>query len=329
MEPSKTTLTPEQMELYKSILNDYERTRNMTEAEKELLILEITTSTFMDLLCDWAFKHVFGHNKENLMLLLNDILPEKVVDIEYDPNESDKNRPHDKQIIMDVICHTKDRSFIVEMQKSRKGDLKNRLLYYGAASLTRQLKPKDGYNRIVPVYVICFMTFTLLHQENQLIYRYKMREIDTGELYGNQLTIFLCELPRFKSSPGRKMNPVEEWFDILTNMRNFAQKPDNIDERFDGIFEASKMRGLKDKETLQYLRAMITEEEKQEIRAGSYEYGFEEGMQQGMQQGIAQGQEQGKAEANRAIAKNLFSSGVSIDIIVSATGLSEEEIRAL
>ena len=329
MVPAKPTLTSEQMELYKSILNEFERTRNMTEAEKELLILEITTSTYMDLLCDWAFKHVFGHNKENLMLLLNDILPEKVIDIEYDPNESDKNRPHDKQIIMDVICHTRDRSFIVEMQKSRKGDHKNRLFYYGAASLTRQLKPKDGYNKIVPVYVICFMTFTLLHQENQLIYRYKMREIDTGELYGNQLTIYLCELPRFKSSPGMKMNPVEEWFDILTNMRNFASRPANIDERFNRIFESCRMGGLKDKETQQYLRAMITEEEKQEIRAGSYEYGFEEGMQQGIEQGIAQGQEQGRAEAKRITAKNLLSSGVSMDIIVSATGLSEEVIRAL
>ena len=313
MDSSKTTLTTKQMDLYKSILNEFERTRSMTEAEKELLILEITSATYIDLLCDWAFKHVFGHNKENLMMLLNDILPEKVIDIEYDPNESDKDRPSDKHIIMDVICHTKDRSFIVEMQKSRKGDFKNRLFYYGAASITRQLKPRDSYDSIVPVYVICFMTFKLLHRENQLIYRYKMKEVDTGELYGNQLTVCLCELPRFKSMPERKMNPVEEWFDILTNMRNFASKPANVDERFNPIFEACRLGGLKDKESLQYFRAMLTEEEKQEIRAGSYEYGFEEGM----------------TKKSSEIAKNLLSSGVAMEIIVSATGLSEEEVKAL
>ena len=325
MEPSKTTLTPEQMDLYKSILNEFEQSRDMTEAEKELLILNITTSTYRDLLCDWAFKHVFGHNKENLMLLLNDILPEEVIDIEYDPNESDKNRPHDKQIIMDVICHTKDRSFIVEMQKSRKGDLKNRLLYYGAASLTRQLKPKDGYDKIVPVYVICFANFKLLHEENQLIYRYKMREIDTGELYGNQLTIFLCELPRFVNTPGKKLNPVEVWFDMLRNMRTFASRPDNIDERYESIFESCRMGGLKDKETLQYLRAMITEEEKQEIRAGSYEYGVEEGMQQGIEQGMERGLKQGL----ETVARTMLARNMPVGEISSLTGLSEEQVRAL
>ena len=324
MESSKTTLTPEQMDLYKSILNEFERTRNMTEAEKELLILEITTSTYMDLLCDWAFKHVFGHNKENLLLLLNDILPEEVIDIEYDPNESDKNRPHDKQIIMDVICHTKDRSFIVEMQKSRKMDLKNRLFYYGAASLTRQLKPKDGYDKIVPVYVICFSNFKLLHKEDQLIYRYKMQEIKTHELYGNQLTIFLCELPRFVNTPGKKLNPVEVWFDMLRNMRTFASRPDNIDERYESIFESCRMGGLKDKETLQYLRAMITEEEKQEIRAGSYEYGFEEGMQQGMEKGMEKGMER---ERQSTISR-LLAYGMSPEEIAKALNVTLEEIAA-
>ena len=113
--------------------------------------------------------------------------------------------------------------------------------------------------------------------------------------------------------PERKMNPVEEWFDILTNMRIFASKPANVDERFNPIFEACRLGGLKDKESLQYFRAMLTEEEKQEIRAGSYEYGFEEGM----------------TKKSSEIAKNLLSSGVAMEIIVSATGLSEEEVKAL
>lgn len=43
------------------------------------------------------------------MLLLNDFLPEEIIDIEYEPNESDIFREEDKQVIMDVICHTKDR----------------------------------------------------------------------------------------------------------------------------------------------------------------------------------------------------------------------------
>ena len=44
---------------------------------------------------------------------------------------------------------------------------------------------------------------------------------------------------------------------------------------------------------------------------------------------MEKGLEQGKAEANRITAKRLLSSGVAMEIIVSATGLTEEQIRAL
>ena len=66
---------------------------------------------------------------------------------------------------------------------------------------------------------------------------------------------------------------------------------------------------------------MITEEEKQEIRAGSYEYGFEEGMQEGMQQGMKQGLE--------TVAKTMLARNMPVGEITSLTGLSEDQIRAL
>lgn len=262
---SQTTLTQEQFNLFLSILNEYENYRPLSKEEKEDLILQITSTTYIDLLCDWAFKHVFGHNKENLMLLLNDFLPEEIIDIEYDPNETDIFRGEDKQVIMDVICHTKDRKFIVEMQKSGSNEFRNRMLFYGASSLVRQLKSGDGYDQLVPVYVICFMNFRLMHDTDQLVYRYQVREQETGELYGHQLSIYLCELPRWIKTLEEAKTPIEEWFDILQNMCNFAQKPSNVNSRYDSIFAACQQGHLKTKELEQYFRAMITEREEQSI----------------------------------------------------------------
>ena len=62
-------LTPRQRETYISIINEYEKLRNLSEREKEALIDDITGTTFIDITSDWAFRHVFGHNKENLMSL--------------------------------------------------------------------------------------------------------------------------------------------------------------------------------------------------------------------------------------------------------------------
>ena len=310
---SRSRLSREQFNLFLSILNEYEKYRSLSKEEKEDLILQITSTTFIDLLCDWAFKHVFGHNKENLMLLLNDFLPEEIIDIEYDPNETDLFRGEDRQVIMDVICHTKDRKFIVEMQKSGSNEFRNRMLFYGAASITRQLSPGDGYDKLVPVYVICFMNFRLMHDTDQLVYRYQIREQDSGELFGQQMSIYLCELPRWVKPLEEACNPIEEWFDILQNMPNFAQKPTTVSSRYDSIFTACQQGRLKTKELEQYFRAMVTEKEEQGIAAFYKEEGFREG----------------KAEGKIEVAKAMLCQEEPLDKIIAYTGLSKEEIDSL
>ena len=314
---SELKLTKEQYNRFLAILDDYDKYRHLSKEEKEDLILQITSSTFIDLLCDWAFKHVFGHNKENLMLLLNDFLPEEIIDVEYEPNETDIFRGEDRQVIMDVICHTKDRKFIVEMQKSGSNEFRNRMIYYGAASLTRQLKPGDGYDKLVPVYVICFMNFRLIHDTDQLVYRYQVREQDSGELYGQQLSIYLCELPRWVKPLEEAKTPIEEWFDILQNMSTFAKKPASVNSRYDPIFAACRQGRLQKKELEQYFRAMVTEREQQGIAAFYREEGFREGVADG------------EVKERVRIAKQLLNNGVLVSTIVSSTGLTEAEVLAL
>ena len=108
------------------MMDKYSRIRCLSREEKEDLILRITTSEYIDLMCDWAFKHVFGHNKDYLMMLLNDFLPVRIVgidEVQYDPNEVDTFKGDDKQVIMDVLCHTETGHIIVEMQKSLGRDI--------------------------------------------------------------------------------------------------------------------------------------------------------------------------------------------------------------
>lgn len=50
---------------------------------------------------------------------------------------------------------------------------------------------------------------------------------------------------------------------------------------------------------------------------------------EGREEGRAEGRKEGRAEERMELARKFKSSGVSIDIIANATGLSEEEINAL
>ena len=57
--------------------------------------------------------------------------------------------------------------------------------------------------------------------------------------------------------------------------------------------------------------------------------GRAEGMAEGMEKGMVKGKAEGEKEAKETIAANLLSLGVSVETIVQASGLSEEEIENL
>ena len=109
------------------------------------------------------------------------------------------------------------------------------------------------------------------------------------------------------------MNPVENWFYILRNCRNFAHKPEGMDPRYDHIIEAAKTNLVPDKERTQYLRAMLSDYDKKDIADAYFEDGYEKGM-----------------EANRLeTAKKMLEKSLDMQLISECTGLSLEQVEAL
>lgn len=254
------------------------------------------------------------------MMLLNDFLPVNIVgidEIQYDPNEVDTFKGDDKHVIMDVLCHTETEHIIVEMQKSKNNEFRNRMVYYGGCMISRQLKPGDKYDKLKPVYVVCFMNFRLLHQTDQLVYRYQLREKDSHELFGDQLAVYLCELPRFVKEEDRPLNPIEEWFDLLQNMTKFVGRPKNVNKRFDSILEDCRQNRLDAKEREQYFNAMISEHEEQSIAAAYKEEGFLEGIEKG---------EDNKA---KEIARRMLSRKMPIPDVAELVGMEVSEVEKL
>ena len=338
----KYELTPEQLAQYIAVLDAVETYRDLSDEEKEKIVRKIMDHPYMDLCNDWAFKHVFRDLKL-VKMLLEDVLPEEIVsvepleDLEAIPNEIDRLRPDDKNIIMDVLVKTKDdREIIIEMQRKHKKSFKNRMVYYGASMIHDQLKRKEPYWKMRPVYVLCFMDFNLKHETDQLLYHYTLREVTSGERYGNQLSIFLFELKRFRKNEMTGLSPIESWLYILKNMGKFAGKPEELGERYREVAEASKIHDLPDKEKLKYLQDMISEEEMLDMREATLEEGREEArelMRQEMEDmreaTLEEGIEIGNERASLKIAKNLVKMGMKDDFILQATGISKEELDSV
>ena len=68
---------------------------------------------------------------------------------------------------------------------------------------------------------------------------------------------------------------------------------------------------------------------REEGREEGHKVGKEEGLKEGREEGHKEGKEEGLKEGQSKIAINLIRLGASCEIIVQATGLSEEEVSKL
>ena len=325
-------LTQEKLKQAEEALNELEKFRTLTPAEKERTIKNILGRPYIDLRCDWALKWLLADDGI-LTMLLQDFLPgAPITAIERLPNELPR-RADDKSIIMDVLCKTESGNFVVEMQREKKTSFQNRMVYYGASMIHRQLQPGEPYENLVPVYVLCFMDYTMHWHDDRCIHRYGLRERDSGEAYGDQLWIYLCDLKTFGKQSITGLSPEESWLYLLKNMATFAGKPEEMGTKYAVVAEASRMYHLPDKEQIQYLFAMVSEHEKMDIGTAYYKDGFLDGHKQGVieghKQGLAEGAAEGRASEKATIARNLIGMGMPVEDIAKVTGLSVEEINAL
>ena len=97
----------------------------------------------------------------------------------------------------------------------------------------------------------------------------------------------------------------------------------NLDEYLDALVDEEKAKSLK--EGIEAGKAQGLEEGKAQGLEEGKAQGLQEGKAQGLQEGKAQGMQQSKIE----IAKKMLSKGMSLDLVVEMTGLSEEKIKTL
>ena len=277
---------------------------------------------FMDLRVDYAFKYILGH-RPILIKLINDVLPVKVSDIEYLSNEIPVVSEKDKRATFDVICTEREtgKKFLLEMQGNPDTDMNDRLLYYGCSLVHRQIERGDDKYSLKPVYVLCIANYNRKHtvalQPGRFFFSYRFREqTDPNDCFAENLQFFFLELPRLQKIWESLETNLERWCYLFENLSNFAEMPQDP-AGFEDLFSIAQTGTLDEEELQKYVTTMVTEYDKLVI--GEYY----------RQEGFAEGEAKGEAKEKASIAKKMLDLGLAIPIIQQATGLTEEEIRAL
>ena len=283
---------------------------------------EFQVHKYLDLRVDWAFKYVFS-KKGILLKLLNDILPPTITDLAYLPNEIPVMSEKDKRSTLDVICSSPEGTFLVEMQRRHEGDMDDRLAYYAATLIQRQVQRKDAVYNVKKVFVLCVASYLRNHDpktpKDKVLFSYDQRENETFELYDRSKTSFyFLELSRMREKDWSRLqkNP-ERWCYLFKNMANFADERDLPGDLhgFEEVLEASRFDELN------------AAKEHELLSSNMYQYN--KGLQEGMEKGIKQGIEKGMEKERLSNARKFKALGVDPDIICEATGLSAEQVADL
>lgn len=97
--------------------------------------------------------------------------------------------------------------------------------------------------------------------DGKIIFQYRTTEVETGELYGNQMSIYFFELPRVMRLTKNFESPVAGWCGIFRNITNFVTLRNGDYGHFQRVVEAMTIRSLSEQEIKEYFSDMMTLED--------------------------------------------------------------------
>ena len=273
---------------------------------------------------DVGFKRIFGQELSKPLLLdfLNSLFEgeKHIANLTFLDKEQPALFEEDRSLIYDIYCETDEgEKIIVEMQNKSQPFFKNRSIYYVSESIARQGERGSAWNYAIDsVYLVAFLNFSPLDFKKQFRTDVVLAEKDTTEQFSDKLRMIYLQLPLFKKEADECENQVERWIYLLKNMETLNRLPWAAQSAvFKKLESIADVGGMTRAERLQYDEALKKYRDTISVFEGV------------RLEGRMEGRVEGSLKEKIAIASNLRSMGMSISDISKATGLQEEEIKAL
>jgi hypothetical protein len=300
---------------------------------------------------DWAMKRLL-RNKANFEVLegfLSELLRRKIVIKNITESEGNQENENDKYNKVDIFVEADSKELvIIELQFYSQDDYFQRMLYGTSKAITEHIKKGDPYDKVRKVYSINIVYFDLgtgedyvyhgitnftgLHTQDELCLSEKQRSLYgknyVGDLYPEY---YILKVGNFNDVA---KDTLDEWIYYLKNNiihGDFtAQGMDKARDilSFDKLNEEEKKRYLQEIESRRVRDSEINSAFTDGIIKGHAE-GHTEGRAEGLEEGEAIGLEKGEAKKNEQVVVNSHRAGISIEIIVTITGLKPERITEI
>lgn len=273
----------------------------------------------ISLLTDFGFKRIFGTkpNKDLLIDFLNSLFNgEQVVkDVTFLNSEHVGDVHTDRKAIFDVYCENEHgEKFIVEMQNAYQTYFKDRSLYYATFPIREQAQKGEGWNyKLKHVYVVALLNYDMsdpAFSDNTINHDIGLLDKQTHRVFNDKLTFKYVEISKFNKRIEELKTNYDKWLFVLQNLSRLDRQPEYLQTAvFNRLFAEA--------EIAKFTRAELRE--------------YEDSLKayRDIKNSLDSAKQEGKKDKAIEIAKNLLEMGMSIDNIMKATGLSQEEIAKL
>lgn len=329
------------------------------------LLKRISLERLMDLKVDYAFKQLFGNekNKDITVVFLNAILQRtgrnQIKDMSFLNTEAGGEYTEDKQSRMDLLVTTNsDEQINVEIQFTNQYDMIKRSIYYWAGVYRSPFKKKMSYKELRPVIAINILNFNLFKQTDDFHTTYHLYEDEEKFKLTDVMEFHFIEMSKLiKDWKDDKLDPwndvlarwlmllgmVDHWNDkvydeIYQELEEIAMKDESLRNAFQTWEELSmtqdqylayeaRLKRIRDEEAAQREAELRIQEAKEEAEE-EVKKAKQEGRkaaEKAKQEGIQKGEE----SAKESIARKLLAEGMEIEAVAETTGLPKDKVIEL
>ena len=281
---------------------------------------------YIDLKSDFGFK--FCMQDETIMKsFLNAILDgdcEKITSVKFENVESPRYTREGRGVIFDLLCTTETGDHIlIEMQNSTQRFFKTRSSFYVYNLMRRKFKKgfqwsemREDISRIMGIFIVGRPNMGL----DKVLTRTGECDLDTGKEFWDRMRKYFVSLPHFEFDK-KDITTRNIWIYFFKNLGNMEFIDPSVYERADEglrqLIKRAEVGALSEKEYDQYEASMKLLADEIDMEKQGFERGVRQGMKQGKEQGVLQ------------VAKELKANGVSMEIIMKTTHLTQDEIEKL
>lgn len=230
-----------------------------------------------------------------------------------------KDNQYLKESILDVKAKTNDnKKIIIEFQLFGNIDFLKRIYYYISKNIALELKTNEAYRDISQIISINFLDFNLNFNDSGKEHRcFKLIDTDNHDISLDMIQIHLIEIKRFKkileasTIEEIKKNKLLSWIEFFTS--------NDLNKIIDKLKEENNIMS----KVIEKYKIFTSDEESMQV------YNAREAFLYGQEVMLKREREEGKKEEKYALAKNMKTENIDINLISKITGLSKEEIDNL